>query len=119
MGFVRVKGLIGRSQESAQEVEFLVDTGSWYTVISPDLASDLGITPTVVTQAILANSSRVEMGTSMAYLRLSDREGAVPVGILEVPYPLLGVSSLEALGLKVNPVDETLEHKWPFGPAVL
>jgi predicted aspartyl protease len=119
MGFVSVKGLIGRSQEAAQEVEFLVDTGSRYTVISPDLARDLSIPPTVVTQAILANSSRVDMGTAMAYLKLLDREGAVPVGMLEVPVPLLGVTALELLGLRVDPVREVIEYSWPFGPAVL
>jgi len=119
MGFVRVKGLIGGSQEAAQEVEFLVDTGSRYTVISSGLARDLGITPTVVTHAVLANSSRVEMGTAMAYLKLLDREAAVPVGILEVPIPLLGVTSLELLGLRVDSVREVIEYSWPFGPAVL
>ena len=119
MGFVRVTGLFGANQEAAREVEFLVDTGSRYTVIPPNLARDLGITPTVTTSALLADSRTVEMDMAAAHLKLMDREGAVLVGILEVPIPLLGVMSLETLGLKVNPVSEALEHAWPFGPALL
>jgi predicted aspartyl protease len=38
---------------------------------------------------------------------------------MNVPIPLLGVIALEVLGLKVNPVDETLEHSRPFGPMAL
>jgi hypothetical protein len=38
---------------------------------------------------------------------------------MDVVEPLLGVTALEALGLKVNPVAETLEYARPYGPAVL
>jgi len=116
---VRVKAYIGLRQDSLQEIEFLVDTGSRYTVIPPRLARDLGIASTVPTRAVVADNRVVEMGTAMAYLKLMDRDGAVPVGILGVPVPLLGVTALEILGLKVDPIKGILEHDWPFGPAVL
>ncbi len=119
MGFVRVTALIGRSQEQAQEIEFLVDTGSRYTVLPPSLARELGLAPTVTTKLMLADRRTVEVGTAMAYLRLEDREGAVPVAMLDVPMPLLGVTALEILGLKVDPVNGVVEHAWPFGPAAL
>ena len=109
----------GANRDVAREVEFLVDTGSRYTVISPSLADDLGIAPTVTTKALLADSRTVDMGMAAAHLSLMDREGAVLIGILDVPMPLFGVMPLETLGLKVNPVSETLEHAWPFGPALL
>jgi hypothetical protein len=38
---------------------------------------------------------------------------------MDVPMPLLGVITLEILGLKVNPVEETIEYSRPFGPAAL
>jgi len=38
---------------------------------------------------------------------------------MDVPMPLLGATALEILGLKVNPVEETLEPSRPFGPAAL
>jgi hypothetical protein len=38
---------------------------------------------------------------------------------MDEPMPLLGVIALEILGLKVNPVEETIEYSRPFGPAAL
>ena len=119
MGFVKVAGLIGRSREELREVTFLADSGSFYTLMGPSLAQELGIEATVTGPVVLADSRTIQIGLAMAYLRLRDREGAVPVGILEVPEPLLGVTALEALGLKVNPVEGTLEETRAFGPAVL
>ena len=43
----------------------------------------------------------------------------VMVATMDVPMPLLGVIALEVLGLKVDPVSETLEHTRPFGPSAL
>jgi clan AA aspartic protease len=119
LGFVRVKGLIGRSAEELREVEFLIDTGSRYTLLPPDLARSLDITPAVTTKAVLADSRTVELAVGVACLRLLDREGAILVGILQVPVPILGVMALETLGLKVDPVNGKLEYAWPFGPAAL
>jgi predicted aspartyl protease len=38
---------------------------------------------------------------------------------MDCPEPLLGVSALEALGLKVNPVAGTLEYDRPYAAAML
>lgn len=119
VGLVKIKAQIGTGQDSLREVEFLVDTCSFCTSLSPELADDLGITFPVTSEVVLADSRRVEVSMSVAYLRLMDREGGVPVASVGVPVPLLGASALEALGLKVNPVNETLEHSLPFGPAAL
>ncbi|MGQ9573642.1 MAG: aspartyl protease family protein [Dehalococcoidia bacterium] len=102
-----------------QEVEFLADSASFYTLLPPALADSLGIMPTLTTDVVLADSRTVEIGLAVAYLRLGHREGGIPIGVLEVPMPLLAVSALEALGLKVNPVEGTLEPTRPFGPAAL
>ncbi|MBI2916617.1 MAG: aspartyl protease family protein [Chloroflexi bacterium] len=119
MGYVTVRGLIGSTEVQARDVEFLADTGSFATILPPALARELGITPTLTTRLVVADSRQVEAGAAAAYLRLHDREGAVLVAILDVPVPLLGASALEALGFKVNPVDGTLEPTRPFGPAAL
>ena len=119
VGLVKVKAHIGTGQDSLREVEFLVDTGSFYTFLPSGLADDLGIAFPVTSEVVLADSRRVEVSMGVAYLRLTDREGGVLVTSMGVPMPLLGVSALEALGLKVNHVDVTLEHSVPFGPAAL
>ncbi len=119
MGLVKVKAHIGLRQDSLQEVEFLVDTGSFYTFLPPGLADGLGISFPVASKIVLADSRTAEARVGVAYLRLMDREGGILVASMGVPMPLLGASALEALGLNVNPVDERLEYSRPFGPAAL
>ena len=116
MGLVKIKADIGVRAEDLKEVEFLVDSGSFYTLLPPGMAADMGITFPVISRVVLADSREAEIGLGVAYLRLldMDREGGVLVGAMDVPMPLLGASALEALGLKVNPVDETLEHTRPL-----
>jgi predicted aspartyl protease len=111
--------MIGKDDESLRELTFLVDTGAFFTMLPPRIAQELGIVTTVRGPALLADSRMVMMDLGFAYLRLLDRESGIPVGVMDVVEPLLGVTALEALGLKVNPVDETLEHARPYGPAIL
>ena len=110
---------IGLDGDNLRETEFLVDTGSFYTLFPPDLAQAMGISLPVRSEVVLADSSRVTVSLGVAYLRAMDREGGVLVGAMDVPTPLLGASALGALGLEVDPVREVLEHSRPFGPAVL
>ena len=119
MGMVKVIDLIGANRQHLQEVEFLVDTGSFYTMVSPSLAQNLGLSTTVKAMVVLGDSRTMETDLGVAFLRLLDREGGIPVGVMEGPFPLLGASALEVSGFKVNSVEETLEHSRPFGPAVL
>ena len=119
MGLVKVTGRIGLDENNLREVEFLVDTGSFYTMLPLQLAREAGITFPVTSRVILADSRTVEVGVGVAFLRLEDREGGVIVASMDVPMPLLGASALEALGFKVDPVTETLETTRPFGPSAL
>jgi len=114
MGLVKVTGQIGRAEDELIEVEFLVDTGGFFTAIPPRLRQQLGLIPGSPGRTQLADSSIVDVELTWAYLRLNSREGQVPVEIIEVPEPMLGVTALEALGMKVNPVSGELETVWPF-----
>ena len=113
MGLVKVTGEIGGNREELIRVEFLVDTGSLFSMISPALAAELGIELPVTANVVTADSARLEVPVGIACLRLQDREGGIMVGTMEVPMPLLGATGLQTLGLKVNPVAETIEHAWP------
>ena len=115
MGLVKVTAGLGPRQDDLTEIEFLVDTGSLYTVIGPQLAAQLGIAfGDVTTGIVTADGTRRDMPVTAAYMRLQDREAGILVGALEAPLPLLGATSLQALGLKVNPVEETVEQDRPF-----
>lgn len=114
MGIVRVNGLIGRNQEELTEVEFLVDTGGFYTAVPARLRNELQLIPGALGRTQLADSSIVEVELTWAFLKLNGREGVIPVEVMNVPEPMLGVTALEALGMKVNPVSRELEIVSPF-----
>ena len=116
---VKVVAKIGLSEDRLQDVEFLVDTGSFYSFVTPEMGEALGISFPVTSRDVMADNRTVEVGVGIAYLRLDDREGGIIVAEMDVPMPLLGASALEALGLKVDPVAEKLEFSRPFGPAAL
>ncbi|MEM4430627.1 MAG: aspartyl protease family protein [Thermofilaceae archaeon] len=120
MGYVRVKALVGSAEGGpCKELSFLVDTGAFYTVIPPPVAEELGIKPYARTRLTLADKRVVEAGVSLAYMKILDREGVLPVAILESPEPLLGATALEGLGLRVDPATGRVEHSRPYGLALL
>ena len=119
MGIAKVVGELGLEPEDLTEVEFMVDTGSLYTFVGPGLAARLGLDFPVTSDIVLANNTRMQVPLGVAYLRMQGREGGILVGSLEVPMPLLGVTALEILGFKVNPVAQTIEYDRPFGPCAL
>mgnify|MGYP001042412876 CR=1 FL=1 len=120
MGYVRVRGIIGGPTGSiTREVYFLADTGAFYTTVPPDLAKELDIKPVAKTTLLLADKRKVEVGTALAYIKILDREAVLQVAILEVPEPLLGVTALEGLGIKVDPSTGEVEYSRPYGVALL
>ncbi|TMB65045.1 MAG: hypothetical protein E6J43_12485 [Chloroflexi bacterium] len=114
MGLVKIAGYIGRSRQEVTEVEFLVDTGGFYTAISHQLREQLALPAGIWEQTQLADRSIVDVEVTLAHLRLNGREAAVQIEVMDVPVPLLGVNALETLGMKVNPVSGELEVVWPF-----
>ncbi|HEX5911756.1 MAG TPA: aspartyl protease family protein, partial [Rubrobacter sp.] len=95
---------------------FLVDTGSYYSAISPELRDRLELPHGWPTQIMLADGRVIDTEVVLLKMRLMDREAIVPVEIVGVPEPLLGVTGLEGLGLKVDPVTRTLELERQYGP---
>ena len=110
---VRVHGTKGY-----RDVEMLVDTGALYTKISPALARELGITPNEVIKVRLADGTAREASLADAVIECGPSKRAVTVLVGPGDDPLLGVTTLEALRLKVNPVDGTLERMVPYLYAV-
>jgi clan AA aspartic protease len=120
VGYVRVKGLIGNSAGTVvRETFFLVDTGAFYTTISPKLAEELGVKSLARTRLVLADKRSVEVDTALAYIKILDREAVFQIAILDVPEPLLGVTALEGLGIKVDPNTGKVEYSRPYGVALL
>ena len=113
MGHVRVQAIV--SARRSEGATFLVDTGSTFTVIPPDLADRIGavLLPKRF-QVRLADGTVRRPRVCTIGIRLMERE--VPTAALVFPGsdPLLGVETLEALGLTVNPRRRRLEPTRPY-----
>ncbi|MCP8307981.1 MAG: aspartyl protease family protein [archaeon] len=111
--------LIDSSKANVREVELLVDTGAFYTVLPSSLAKEFGIVTQLTTELTLADKRIVKAGISLVYMKLLDREGVLPVVILDTPEVLLGTTALEGLGLKVDSSTGKLERSRSFGLGAL
>jgi len=119
MGYVRVTASVGNGAENLHDIRFLVDTGAFYTALPPILVRELALPLGLVGPVTTADNRIVNVQYSAAYIRLMGREAVVQVAVMDCPEPLLGVSALEALGLKVNPLAGTLEFDRPYAAAML
>ncbi len=118
MGIVRVDGEIGPDRARTTTVRFMVDTGSLYTFVTPELAAELELQLPESATVVMANGTRVNAPIGFAYLRIGDREGGTLVAAMDVFEPLLGAISMQGLGLNVNTVDETIEFDGRYPPPV-
>jgi aspartyl protease family protein len=120
VGVVRVRVLLGDAlRRRVGEVLFLVDTGSFFPIIPLGLAREYGLEALAEVELLLADGRRVKAGVSLAYFRVLDRDGVFQVALMDSPEPILGVTVLEGLGVKVDPVTGKLEYSRPYGLAAL
>ncbi len=92
-----------------KKVRMLVDTGATFSLISSALAKELGIKPLPGKVRVeLADGSIVSQKAGSVMVRIDDREAPATVLIGRNVEPLLGVETLEALGLAVDPSSEEL-----------
>ena len=89
---------------------FLVDTGATYTIIPPALAREVGAsTLPQKFEVSLADGTRRRLRACSIGVTVAGRSGPTTAMLLPGWEPLLGVETLEALGLKVNPEKGCLE----------
>ncbi len=114
MGFVEVPVKIVSTEDGRREVmlEMLVDTGAMFTVVPRAVLHDLGVRPrsSRLFQTIEGKPIQRDVGVSEIEVQGEQPPGPVPVvfGDPDVGV-VLGVTALESMGLKVNPVAGTLE----------
>jgi len=114
MGFIRVKASVGSpDRKKTKEEAFLADTGSWYMVLNPKLADELGLKFVGKVKLTLADKRVAEADVSPVYIKLLGREAILMAAILETPEPLLGVSVMEALGLELDPTTGEIKATKP------
>jgi len=112
MGHVWVRARIGRPDKSVViEVDGLVDTGVTLTVIPRRLARELGLEITGKTY-VETGAGRLLMERSRVFIEIMGESEIVPVLISDIiDKVLIGVTTLEVLGLQVDPLTGKLK-KW-------
>lgn len=106
MGITFAKLDVGHPQrtDGFERLEFLVDTGAVYTVVPERLLRRLGIRPIDQERFRLANGRTIARAVGEARFRYQGKTRISPV-VFGQPHDkmLLGVMTLEALGLEVDP----------------
>lgn len=91
------------------ERRVLVDTGATYACFSPELAQELGLRIEVEREVTLADGRRVKAGLAFASIEINGREYVLETLVFDIVEPVIGVFTLEALGLAVDPATGELK----------
>ena len=98
-----------RFRERYAHIDALVDTGSSYTSLPESMLDELRIERETTRNFELPDNRIVEYPLGETRVRINDREKTVPVVFApNDTTPLIGATTLEILGLGINPVAETL-----------
>lgn len=104
MGYVKIKAVVGSPDKARlKEVEFLADSGSWYMVLQPAVVEELKLSPAATRTMVLADGRKFEAPLVVLYVRALDRESIALAAVADTPEPLLGISTMEDLGIALDP----------------
>jgi clan AA aspartic protease len=113
MGLTDVRAVVSNptDRNRARELKFLVDSGAVYSVVPRDILFDIGIVPIEVESFSLADLTQVEREVGEAAFTFRDRTRTSPVMFGEEGDAiLLGVMTLESLGLMLDPVKQEVRR---------
>ena len=109
MGISYIEGEV-EGPEGKTTVRFLIDSGATYSLLPLTVWNKIGLRPKRTLKFTLADGTSIERDVSECFIILPQGEGHTPV-ILgeESDEALLGVVTLEILGLVLNPFNRTLQ----------
>lgn len=109
MGITYVEGRVKGPSKKQRTVRFLVDGGATYSLLPKSVWRAIGLKPRRKVSFTLADGTSVERAVSETYIVLPQGQAHTPVVLGEEgDEALLGVVTLEILGLVFNPFDRTL-----------
>lgn len=106
-----IKALIRNPAHPEKErlLEFLVDSGATFSVISEDILNELGIEPHREQEFVLADGTKIKRKIGDAIFEINGLRAASPVVFGEKEDSiLLGVFTLESLGFILDPFKREL-----------
>ena len=109
MGLIYVEGRV-RGPLGDRDVRFLVDSGAKYSLLPDSDWRAIGLRPRRRLTFVLADGTAIERDVSECHIALPQGEGHTPVILGEAgDEALLGVVTLEILGLVLHPFNRTLQ----------
>ncbi len=111
MGITYIEGIVRGPGGKEKTVHFLIDSGATYSLLPEPIWTAIELTPKRECDFQLADGTIVRRRVSECFIVLPQGEGHTPV-ILGEPgddEALLGVVTLEVLGLVFNPFSRTLQ----------
>jgi clan AA aspartic protease len=110
VGLTYIEGTVTGKKGKSATVQFLVDSGAVYSLLPEKVWKSIGLKAKRTQAFALADGTRVERAVSECHISLPQGEGHTPV-ILGEPgdEALLGIVTLEILGLVLNPFNRTLQ----------
>ncbi len=110
MGLTFIEGVVRGPTGKQASVSFLVDSGATHTVLPLDVWQAIELSPKRSMTFTLADGTSIERKVSECHITLPQGEGHTPVILGEAgDEALLGVVTLEILGLVLNPFNRTLQ----------
>ncbi|HXM47718.1 MAG TPA: hypothetical protein VN956_07605 [Pyrinomonadaceae bacterium] len=110
MGITYIEGTVSGPTGKRATLEFLVDSGAKYTLLPFKNWKAIGLKPVRRLTFVLADGTKVKRNISECYINLPQGKTHTPV-VLGKPgdEALLGVVTLEELGLVLNPFQRSLQ----------
>lgn len=110
LDITHIEGVLTGPTGKQATVRFLVDSGATYSLVPHDVWKTIDLAPKRTVTFTLADGTLVARAVSECHLALAEGDGHTPV-ILGEPddQALLGVVTLEILGLVLHPFKRTLE----------
>jgi len=107
--YLTVKVANPTNPKKSLERRFLVDSGAVYSVVPEKALKKLGIKPDSKRKFILANGEEMEMDIGQASFTLGEETWIAPVIFGKPGVFLLGATTLENMGLILDPVNRELK----------
>lgn len=109
MGEVLVNPTICGAKDCRTLKGIAVDTGSSHSSITFEMAEELGVSVVAEIPVEFGDKRRAMRKVGSVIIALNGRRSPVPVFISDVT--VIGRTTLESLGFKVDPIDGKLEPK--------
>lgn len=110
MGMTYIEGTV-RGPSRSEHLAFLVDSGAMYTVLPADVWRRIGLEPVRAQPLRLADGTQIVRSVSECHITLPQGATSTPVILGEpMDQALLGVVTLEELGLMINPLTRELQR---------